>query len=70
MRKKSIDDLHGAKLIDKERDIRICLADAKTPEAKEKFEKQLDYCLNNIKNDIQLTLDFTEEEFEKDILFI
>jgi len=61
MWKKSIDDISSrAELIDKERDIRICLADSKTPEAKEKYQSQLTYILNKIKDSLQTTLNFDE----------
>ena len=68
MWKKSIDDISSrAELIEKERDIRMCLASAKTQEAKEKYQAQLDYALARITNslrntreNLQTTLNFDE----------
>lgn len=62
-RQQSIDELTPEQRINKERDIRICLASAKTQEAKERYSAQLDYI---IKASVQqLTLNFWE--WEEDI---
>ena len=62
MRKQSIDILNPQEKLRKERDIIICLADAKTEEVKEKFSEQLEYVCNAIAKDLQITFNFDEKQ--------
>ena len=66
-RKKSFDSLTPEQKINKERDIRICLAEANDEIKKNKFSEQLEYVVNQNSLALQLTLnrhEWPEDEFD------
>lgn len=66
-RKKSFDSLTPEQKINKERDIRICLAEAKDQLKKNKFSEQLEYVVNQNALALQLTLnrhEWPEDELD------
>jgi len=66
-RKKSFDSLTPEQKINKEKDIRICLAEANDEIKKNKFSEQLEYVVNQNSLALQLTLnrhEWPEDEFD------
>ena len=66
-RKKSFDSLTPEQKINKERDIRICLAEAQDQLKKNKFSEQLEYVVNQNALALQLTLnrhEWPEDELD------
>ena len=66
-RKKSFDSLTPEQKINKERDIRICLAEANDEIKKNKFSEQLEYVVNQNALALQLTLnrhEWPEDELD------
>ena len=65
--KRSFDSLTPEQKINKERDIRICLAKANDEIKKNKFSEQLEYVVNQNSLALQLTLnrhEWPEDEFD------
>lgn len=65
--KRSFDSLTPEQKINKERDIRICLAEANDEIKKNKFSEQLEYVVNQNSLALQLTLnrhEWPEDEFD------
>lgn len=66
-RKKSFDSLTPEQKINKERDIRICLAEANDEIKKNKFSEQLEYVVNQNALALQATLnrhEWPEDELD------
>ena len=66
-RKKSFDSLTPEQKINKERDIRICLAEAQDQLKKNKFSEQLEYVVHQNALALQLTLnrhEWPEDELD------
>ncbi len=66
-RKKSFDSLTPEQKINKERDIRICLAEANDEIKKNKFSEQLEYVVHQNALALQLTLnrhEWPEDELD------
>ena len=65
--KRSFDSLTPEQKINKERDIRICLAEAQDQLKKNKFSEQLEYVVNQNALALQLTLnrhEWPEDELD------